>query len=455
MDSEHVVPSQLRPGSLSGLGLRSKLQVASLTAWLVLPTLPWLRLHDYQDRVDFLESGIGRPLPVIGIAGFLAATFLLPDEQVRRKVEPSLTTPLFILCIALGGLSIAWSIDRSSTIVNLAVTTGALLGLRELRRSRHCYQVVCSTLKIAAVIFVLMSAYMILFFPFQQRNFGGVLPNSMASIAFVIVCAGLLSTGVSRVTFLSFGVGVLIVVTARGFTLGVLAAFTAAALLRHYRRQPLILLATIFLATGLGVFASISSGSQIQHLAAPLAEFTALSSETRGLGSGLTGRTSQWTQGLALFQERPLTGFGFRTRHLSGQGLKGNQDMNAHSGFINAALDLGVLGAAALVAQVCFLGAAALRAPGRFLPKLFGLCAVSSILWLAVEPTYWSLSRAHWIATYLIVFLPYANCQIDSIQAGCLLPGAPATRSTKQSQPIDLSNVAAQSAGAGTSKGLL
>lgn len=407
MKAEITKKAVLPDGNLeAGLSVRSQLQVVSLVVWLVLPTLPWLRLYNYSDRIEFAESGVGRPLPVVGIAALLAVTLFIPERAERSSTRESIPRPLLLLLGILATVSILWSIDKTASLLNLGVTGAALLGLLGLRRSNQCYPVVFSAIKIAAGIFMLMSTYMMLAFPFQQRNFGGVLPNSMASMAFVVICAGLVSAGVSRGVYLSFGVGLLTIVAARGFTLGILSALTIAIVLRQYRRRPLILVSLSLSAFGLGLLASISWISGLQAVVAPFADFTDLSSETRGLNSGFTGRTSQWTAGLELLKSRPLTGFGFRTRHLSGSGLASSQDLNAHSGIINAALDLGILGTLALASQIVRMARSTIRSSGPYVPKLLGVCTVSSALWLAIEPTYWSLSRAHWIVAYMVAFLP-------------------------------------------------
>mgnify|MGYP003637982052 CR=1 FL=1 len=59
--------------------------------------------------------------------------------------------------------------------------------------------------------------------------------------------------------------------------------------------------------------------------------------------SDFTGRTDHWNTGIALIEGRELQGYGFRTRgssRLSEAGLS----VNAHSGILNAILDVGVIG---------------------------------------------------------------------------------------------------------------
>jgi O-antigen ligase len=67
----------------------------------------------------------------------------------------------------------------------------------------------------------------------------------------------------------------------------------------------------------------------------------------RGSGSGLTGRTAYWHRGIETLMKQPLIGYGFRTR--SSVDEPDPLLASAHSGYINFALDLGLVGAALFI----------------------------------------------------------------------------------------------------------
>jgi O-antigen ligase len=74
-----------------------------------------------------------------------------------------------------------------------------------------------------------------------------------------------------------------------------------------------------------------------------------LSDPERGLGSGFTGRTNYWSDGWAAFCSRPLVGYGFRTRTRIVEAAVSLEEINAHNGYLNMLLDVGVVGTMPLI----------------------------------------------------------------------------------------------------------
>jgi O-antigen ligase len=70
-----------------------------------------------------------------------------------------------------------------------------------------------------------------------------------------------------------------------------------------------------------------------------------LNDSHRGLGSGFTGRTTHWSDGWAAFSQSPLIGYGFRTRAPNVEEQVLPEFINAHSGYVNLLLDVGLVGA--------------------------------------------------------------------------------------------------------------
>jgi O-antigen ligase len=60
----------------------------------------------------------------------------------------------------------------------------------------------------------------------------------------------------------------------------------------------------------------------------------------RGIGSGFTGRTEMWQQGLAAFWKNPVLGYGFRCTSYAGSGDYGG----VHSAFIKVFVEAGMIG---------------------------------------------------------------------------------------------------------------
>jgi O-antigen ligase len=68
----------------------------------------------------------------------------------------------------------------------------------------------------------------------------------------------------------------------------------------------------------------------------------------RGIGSGFTGRTEMWKQGIEYFWKKPVFGYGFRATTLSrGVGFGG-----VHSAYIKIFLEAGIIGAFMIIGAV-------------------------------------------------------------------------------------------------------
>jgi O-antigen ligase len=68
----------------------------------------------------------------------------------------------------------------------------------------------------------------------------------------------------------------------------------------------------------------------------------------RGIGSGFTGRTEMWKQGIEYFWKKPVLGYGFRaTSHGRGVGYGG-----VHSAYIKIFLEAGIVGGSLIIGAV-------------------------------------------------------------------------------------------------------
>jgi len=67
----------------------------------------------------------------------------------------------------------------------------------------------------------------------------------------------------------------------------------------------------------------------------------------RGIGSGFTGRTAMWKQGIEWFWKKPVLGYGFRATSYGGIGFGG-----VHSAYIKIFLEAGIVGAFLIIGAV-------------------------------------------------------------------------------------------------------
>jgi O-antigen ligase len=142
----------------------------------------------------------------------------------------------------------------------------------------------------------------------------------------------------------------IVLVTSRG-SMVALAAFTVA-YFTLYRGA--------FRTAGLGVVAGVFLLLFIMAVPAVRVKVAEkvfhIHDAARGIGSGFTGRTEMWKQGIEWFWKKPIFGYGFRATSLSrGVGFGG-----VHSAYIKIFLESGIIGA------FLILGAVVIEAYRRF-----------------------------------------------------------------------------------------
>jgi len=258
---------------------------------------------------------------------------------------------------------------------------------------------------------VLLLVFMLAANGFNGRTIGWAPPNNIGKIAFCAVVLAQASGHVRRWMIILPAIFFLGLVSSRGMLLS-----TGLFLIIFYvlvEKNTLKAMLTLFFAFAAGTTALffdllINRQSKLIDL---FLNFSAINDIERGLSSGLTGRIYYWSNGLDLLSERPILGYGFRTR--AGTDSIFESSASAHSGWINLGLDLGLPGIilVSFLFIVCIMYALSMRLKFRYdgaVSKVFSAVAsffiVTPLYWL-LEPTYFNFGTIDIIVLFTFMSL--------------------------------------------------
>lgn len=366
-------------------------------ATLIAPLFVW---RDWWSREAYAETATVTQF--LGFAVMFVAAWAFRDRLRLPMNAASITAAAFFSWCAL---TIFWTIDVSDTVSGLTafVTFAIAICLfwnmpKELRSE--------SFLVTALVLFAgLLALY--LYLPFHDRTLGGITPNLLAHTAILAVFCLYLSN-----RYLAVGLTLAIVVILLTQARAALISLAAFLLFFHLLLPLFRKLQARWLALSLLTLATLGAGLVGQVLmpivTRSVTEVAGVTSASR-VGGDFSGRTAMWQAGLAYLDRRPLTGYGFKTR-TSGDLLSG-PSFSAHSGAINVALDVGIIGALLFIAWYMASLYRCFETSERYDQRSLAVCAaflVANVPLLVIEPNYISFGHPTAFALLLSLFSPIA-----------------------------------------------
>ncbi|WP_203290889.1 O-antigen ligase family protein [Maricaulis parjimensis] len=313
----------------------------ALAAYFLLIMLPLSALARYADT--FRYSQVSTRFQIIGVVLFVGLGVLGSLKRFRRaRLDTNyllLWSGFCLWCL----LSVTWSADPQKTLIYtilfaVIMTASALYWTRSPDVIRREMTQAC------LVILVLLAVLAVLL-PIRARTFGWITPNLLAHFALVVMVFA--STLTSRIRLAFFALALIVIGFTQSRTILIslfifwCSLWLVVPFLRRVRNVTVPALLGLFV-----LLAGVMSFEPLVEIAQDVSSRAlGVSDEGRLSGSGFTGRSDHWSNGLRLLQERELTGYGFRTRTEKSL-IEGNVFSNAHSGAINLALDVGLLGLA-------------------------------------------------------------------------------------------------------------
>lgn len=374
---------------------------------------------EINQALDTIEGGTALRKIVLIALGLLGLVSLLRQgvKWIRVKNPMALAVVAFI---GLAGLSPLWADDPEFTarrvMVLVMMSLGALaLAGRWSQRDIMLFGFFCTTLTLA----IGLGSEVVLgtFRPWEgSYRFSGVMhPNAMgANCAILLIAAVALAQVTDRGRWRFIGAaGVACVflwlTKSRGAGVaGLLGLAVCLALISTRRSTVMAVLITVPLLIGGLLFGDqiLEAGRYAIQMGRPDAEL-----------STLTGRTYLWKQLLGYLADRPLLGFGYDSFWTPTHILQVAEEQNwivgsSHSGYLDIALSLGVVGLVPYSLFLIWALARAVRSVGRS-ADLEALFAVGVLIWLlsnmAVEVILLDTSLSSFICMIIIARLAFVH----------------------------------------------
>lgn len=322
---------------------------------------------------------------------------------------------LFILFSLWCLISTFWSISAQRTLLYAALfvffTLSNILfwnmGSNYISRSSF----------ISAIVLVAMTLFLFSVLQIRDRTLGWITPNLLGHYGLALIVLSLLSRYRFRIIFILAGFSLIVFSEARTVFLSASAYLVILYSFNSFlsnRRTLSFGLVTGFMACLLLLFFIFPLVGVLQNL---VSQSLGVQEYNRLEGSGFTGRVEYWRNGYEVLKERFWIGYGFRSR--SGLALDNNPASGAHSGILNSALDIGVIGSILFIGLYIYSTIKlSINAANPLSCKIsyYGFVfLVSYIPILLIEPNY--LNFAHPTSFLLCLF----------ISLGALKTGVPRT----------------------------
>lgn len=368
-------------------------------------------------------------LPGIGSIGRLFSVLLLAASSLALLVpggirlrRPSLFLLLALGFVLLSCISLLWSLDPSSTLVQLAIRLQLFLLVFFIwqlvdspgRRLAvmQAYVLGCCVAALNAVLNYATGSEAV----YQRYSASGTDPNEFATIlalgipmAWLIVLSGrhrpLFWPTLLSIPLAVFGV---LLTSSRGGALVTLAALaciplTIAALPRRRRTA-------VWLVAAMGMSGLALAGPQLADFLS--SSLTRLASTSRELSSGtLNERSEIWSAGFRLLEGHVLRGVGAGAFPEAVAPLVGDPKV-AHNTFISILVELGPLGLLIFVTALLSVALPLLRLPRQ---EMICYLLLAGTLVLGLLPLTWEGRKVTW---FVLALLTTASTVIVGVKPG-------------------------------------
>lgn len=280
---------------------------------------------------------------VIGVASFAALVFMAAPFLRGNTARLSAGLSIFwLLTMVWILLSTAWSLNPQQTFLY-----GATLAVL-LVAGAIFWNLPDRTIELSSALGVLVAAAALAFLfaklPLVGRNLGGISPNGLGHMGLTLIALGYLRQG--KIQWLSAVIGLWIMVVSQSRTV-FLAALIFLALYHFVVPAARSRSGAVSIAFGIAaaVIVLVLLLEPVSNLAASISSQMLGVTDAQRTSSGFSGRDVSWQLGYETLKGHEISGFGFRTRGSMFMSQAGDA-INAHSGLINAMLDIGIIGMA-------------------------------------------------------------------------------------------------------------
>lgn len=329
----------------------SFVMLLSLLGWLLLMLVPYLSMRSFQQYSTMLAAGPPVIYQALGVSLFCGTVLLFSSRDFFNAIsldKLGTTRSLFVVFCIYTGILAFWSISPVTsmlfTILHLGVF-GCFVVMWQRPEAVERFLPLLGFAVFAAL--VMLGIHL----GFRQRTFGFMPPNDIAKLAMVgsVFCA--FGHKRTRLVGMLIDLAFILVTQSRG-TLIAFGIFWG--LLWFTGRFGVMKLTVLLGGTGVACMVLISDQilSDGRFFGGLLDSIFLLDDAERGLGSGLTGRLDHWIVASQIISDNLLFGHGLRTRGPFTIDPISSPDFNAHSGYLNMILDIGLVGSCILLGLI-------------------------------------------------------------------------------------------------------
>lgn len=355
-------------------------------ATLTLLSLPillgafFLSLHGMRDWVDSLRAASRQSAAVwqYGALALFCAFSIQNFLTARVKLSPYTYLP-----IAFGFYMVinsAYSVSRADSFLFSIGFSAFFVGcmgiwLNEAETRRRTYA-------LAALALLGAIAYLFATMPWTARSVGSIPPNQFSHAAIVVACLALMSR--SRFKYFVIAAALILLAHTNSRTAMIQAIILVLALGAFYARRAKL---AHVLAIVVGAIGLVSIVGLFPNL---ISDAFSLNDAARGIDSGFTGRTEHWAKTALIVSGHEIGGLGIQTRQSASEAFSIFD--SAHSGFLNAYIEVGIIGITIYLALIIAGGVIwFVRALHGGPETRLAFCYILSMLpVLMMQPTYLS-----------------------------------------------------------------
>lgn len=376
--------------SLKSKSIYLNIAVLGIFLFLFAISLPHYFSNNYLEYIYIIENPnpIFRLMALFGIILILLSSIGLIFQQSRRAY-PKLHIIVSILILVFFSYS-ALSQASLTILVEGMIISSIIFSsyVIYIRRSNSKGATTASELCSWVIVFILVSYLIVHGLP-VNRWIGGVQPNLFAALALAALIFNTIATGRLSIACISATLPACLLVNSRGGTIAlilfVLLYFGLSLFSGRIKLSKIqLLMVSVCLVAPL-LFALSSSGVVWDALI----EFTAVNERSRGLASGMTGRTDYWQVAIPEILSHPLWG---------------NEDLanrvRLHSGLMSSALKYGLLPTALFLMATACLSIFGLVFGLNYKVKAASIYLIVFIFYSTIEESLFSIFNIQSIVFY-------------------------------------------------------
>lgn len=307
----------------------------ALASMILMIIIPYTLMPTWAMRVYISTSGVATMFQIGGLLAFLilASPLILKGLRVKHSNVLLLGGAYFLLALATAPMGIK---PLNSVIYTVLMLVFILMCMTVVREGDFSKSLALSNRIVTFVIIGIMLA-----FPYNGSTFGGIQPNTFSKSCLTIFCLSYADPSrFFRIFAKTVAILAVIFVTSRSAGIAIILMYFVSAVISLARQNSMSKTYIASLWFGLLVFVLFGLFYGINPTSVENFFYSAID-------QNIENRFDAWEASIYGIQQSPIFGHGFRSRagyELNVSDYTNLKAVNAHNGYINSILDVGLLG---------------------------------------------------------------------------------------------------------------